>query len=146
METVGSRCLYFRVHTATAQKPAGSRHVQRNRFRSCTPGMRMLQPSSVWFFWFLVWNGGMDYGDYYWELYRGYYRDPFPHSLLSTRQAFERSIDFWCFGSEDCRSEGTDSQLEYTPKLYSAQSMQALICPKGPSIIMLHTYRVCWGV
>ena len=24
----------------------------------------------------------MDYGDYYWGLYRGYYRDPFPHSLL----------------------------------------------------------------
>ena len=27
----------------------------------------------------------MDYGDYYWG-YRDYYRDPFPHSLLSTRQ------------------------------------------------------------
>ena len=23
----------------------------------------------------------MDYGDYYWGLYRGYYRDPFLHSL-----------------------------------------------------------------
>ena len=23
----------------------------------------------------------MDYGDYYWGLYRGYYRDPFPNSL-----------------------------------------------------------------
>ena len=29
---------------------------------------------------------GMDYGDYYWGLYRGYDRDPFPHSLLRTRQ------------------------------------------------------------
>ena len=28
----------------------------------------------------------MDYGDYYWGLYRGYYRDPFPDSLLSTTQ------------------------------------------------------------
>ena len=28
----------------------------------------------------------MDYGDYSWGLYRDYYRDPFPHSLLSTRQ------------------------------------------------------------
>ena len=28
----------------------------------------------------------MDYGDYYWGLYRDYYRDPFPHSLLSTRK------------------------------------------------------------
>ena len=28
----------------------------------------------------------MDYGDYYWGLYRDYYRDPFPHSLLSTRE------------------------------------------------------------
>ena len=36
--------------------------------------------------WFLVGNGGMDYGDYCWGLYRDYYRDPFPHSLLSTRQ------------------------------------------------------------
>ena len=27
--------------------------------------------------WCLVGNGGMDYGDYYWGLYRGYYRDPF---------------------------------------------------------------------
>ena len=36
--------------------------------------------------WFLVGNGGMGYGDYYWGLDRGYYRDPFPHSLLSTGQ------------------------------------------------------------
>ena len=28
----------------------------------------------------------MDIGDDYWGVYRGYYRDPFPHSLLSTRQ------------------------------------------------------------
>ena len=28
----------------------------------------------------------MDFGDYYWVLYRDYYGDPFPHSLLSTRQ------------------------------------------------------------
>ena len=37
--------------------------------------------------WFLVGNGGMDYGDYYWGFYRDYYRDPFPHSLLRTRQS-----------------------------------------------------------
>ena len=30
----------------------------------------------------------MDYGDSYWGFYRDYYRDPFPHSLLSTTQAF----------------------------------------------------------
>ena len=28
----------------------------------------------------------MVYGDYYWGFYGDYYRDPFPHSLLSTRQ------------------------------------------------------------
>ena len=28
----------------------------------------------------------MDYGDYSWGLCRGYYRDPFPNSLLSARQ------------------------------------------------------------
>ena len=36
--------------------------------------------------WFLVGNGGMDYGDYFWGLYRDYSRDPFPHSLLRTRE------------------------------------------------------------
>ena len=30
----------------------------------------------------------MDYGDYYWGLYRDYYWDPFPHSLLRTRHCF----------------------------------------------------------
>ena len=28
----------------------------------------------------------MDYGDYHWGIYRDYHRDPFPHSLLRTRQ------------------------------------------------------------
>ena len=28
----------------------------------------------------------MDYGDDYWGLYKDYYWDPFPHSLLRTRQ------------------------------------------------------------
>ena len=45
--------------------------------------------------WFLVGNGGMDYGDYYWGLYRDYYRGPFPHSLLSTRQFFVVSSSFY---------------------------------------------------
>ena len=30
----------------------------------------------------------MGYGYDYWGLYRDYYRDPFSHSLLSTRQTF----------------------------------------------------------
>ena len=30
----------------------------------------------------------MDCGDYYGGLYRDYYRDPFPHSLLSTRESW----------------------------------------------------------
>ena len=30
----------------------------------------------------------MDYGDHYRGFSRDYYRDPFPHSLLSTRQSF----------------------------------------------------------
>ena len=36
--------------------------------------------------WCLLGTGGMDYGGYSWGLYRDYYRDPFPHSLLSTRE------------------------------------------------------------
>ena len=38
----------------------------------------------------------MDIGDYYWGLYRDYYRDSFPHSLLSTRQ--KRNPDEHPFG------------------------------------------------
>ena len=32
--------------------------------------------------WFVVGNEEMGYGDYCWGLYRDYYRDPFPPSLL----------------------------------------------------------------
>ena len=35
--------------------------------------------------WCLGGNGGMDYRDC-WGVYRDYYMDPFPHSLLSTRE------------------------------------------------------------
>ena len=42
--------------------------------------------SQVFSVWFLVGNGDMDYGDYYGGLYRDYYRDPLPHSLLSTKE------------------------------------------------------------
>ena len=39
----------------------------------------------------------MDYGDYYWGLNRGYYTDPFPHSLLSTREVKGVSKDALAF-------------------------------------------------
>ena len=35
----------------------------------------------------------MGYGDYYWGLYRDYFKDPFPHSLLSTRQRMMNNAD-----------------------------------------------------
>ena len=38
-------------------------------------GLDCLVPSREW-----------GYGDHYWGVYRDYYKDPFPHSLLSTRQ------------------------------------------------------------
>ena len=47
--------------------------------------LEVLNPAKA--VWFLVGNGGMDYGDDYWESYGDYYRDPFPHSLLSTRHS-----------------------------------------------------------
>ena len=34
----------------------------------------------------------MGYGDYYWGLCRDYYRDPFPYSLLSTREFCFRAV------------------------------------------------------
>ena len=38
------------------------------------------------YYWGLYRGYYRDIGDYYWGLCRGYYRDPFPHSLLRTRQ------------------------------------------------------------
>ena len=46
-------------------------------------------PDSIQSVWCLVGNGGMGYGDYSLGVYRDYYRDPFPHSLLSTRQQYQ---------------------------------------------------------
>ena len=38
----------------------------------------------------------MDYGDYYWGLYRDYYRDPCPHSRRSTREiSMSFTVVFW---------------------------------------------------
>ena len=50
--------------------------------------MGLLSPVSAYSLtvWCLVGNGGIEYGDYHWGLYRDYCRDPFPHSLLSTRE------------------------------------------------------------
>ena len=48
----------------------------------------------------------MDIGDYYWGLYEGYYRDPFPHSLLSTRE--EWAVGFMpCAPLLDCLLKGS---------------------------------------
>ena len=69
--------------------------------------------------WFLVGNGGMDYGDYHWGLYRDYYRDPcvwclvgspyiipqnspqypFTHSRLSTRDGDRSHVQLAAGGS-----------------------------------------------
>ena len=38
--------------------------------------------------WFLVGNGGLDYGDYYWGPYTDYY----PHSPLSTRESSDAEM------------------------------------------------------
>ena len=40
----------------------------------------------------------MDYGDYYWGLFRDYYGDPFPHSLLS-RQCYPSGVRVLGFGA-----------------------------------------------
>ena len=42
----------------------------------------------------------MGYGDCYRALYRDYYRDPFPHSLLSTRESFRQE----CVHASELRS------------------------------------------
>ena len=44
--------------------------------------------------WCLGGNGGMGYRDHYEGLYRDCYRDPFPHSLLSTRE-FSMFLHSW---------------------------------------------------
>ena len=46
----------------------------------------------------------MDYGDYYWGLYRDYYRDPFPLSLRSARQMIQKAYhDQWVPPAEQLR-------------------------------------------
>ena len=66
--------------------------------------------------WFLIGHGGMDHADYYWGLYRGYYRDPFPHSLLSTRQNILWSfIDRVSWGHVHCRLTKADNRQPATP-------------------------------
>ena len=68
--------------------------------------------------WFLVGNGGMDYGDVYWGLYRDYYRDPFPHSLLSTRQILMSQFQFTVHAAEPFRiAAGTTTLLRQTHRL-----------------------------
>ena len=44
----------------------------------------------------------MDYGDYCWGLYRDYYWDPFPHSLLSTREISGGWPELGCSGTQGC--------------------------------------------
>ena len=50
----------------------------------------------------------MGHGDYHWGLYRDYYRDPFPHSIPSTREQSLNGADSRLllkdFGVEDCES------------------------------------------
>ena len=46
----------------------------------------------------------MDYGDYNWGLYKDYYMDPFPHSLLSTRQPFNLNFQ-QAFEGFTCRAQ-----------------------------------------
>ena len=54
----------------------------------------------------------MGYGDYYyWGLYRDYYRHPFPHSLLSTREDPHDSAQ----NDKHCQSDGDGSIIN--PKL-----------------------------
>ena len=74
----------------------------RDTIRVILEGFRVLSMTV----WFLVGNGGMDYGDHYWGLCRDYYRDPFPHSLLSTRQWLHQGIEGLEFGVEGTRRLG----------------------------------------
>ena len=69
--------------------------------------------------WFLVGNGGMGYGDSYWGLSKNYYRDPFPHSLLRTRQILSR-------GAEPPSARGEDAHGFGLP--YGGSAM----CPPVP--------------
>ena len=51
----------------------------------------------------------MGYGDDYWGLYRDYYRDPFPHSLLSTREF--GLVRVWGFRVQGFRELGCSSAV-----------------------------------
>ena len=61
--------------------------LKASAFKDLYKGVRVLDSACLSTVWFLVGNGGMDYGDYYWGFYRDYFWDPFPHSLLRTRES-----------------------------------------------------------
>ena len=54
----------------------------------------------------------MDYRDYYMGLYKDYYRDPFPHSLLSTREIRHPKLKFRGRGGGQQAFSGTEGGVQ----------------------------------
>ena len=88
----------------------------------------------------------MDYGDYYWGFYRDYYyRDPFPHSLLSTRELKEpKALRVPFKGSfKDSLKGSFKVLLELrTPSRAPFKDSNKDPC-KGPGALGLWGFRAC---
>ena len=81
--------------------------------------------------------GGMDYGDYYWGLYRDDYREPFPHSLLSTRETKPRPV-------QDVMSEAVGTKLLCGPEPFNpSDTSNAGMLKKGLSLNKAMTSSSC---
>ena len=127
--------------------------------------LRLLGPQVVRFTpWCLVGNGGMDIGDYYWGLYRYYYRDPFPHSLPSIREFKDLRIRDCLFslfvrfrssgqprkGKTLIRNSKTRSH-SYKKHIYKKNSNNSTKSEKtiiGTSLLLLvsnHDYNKCYN-
>ena len=83
-------CKASRTQSQTAPRnsKAVSGTLASDKSKSCTSsGRQSLRRSELFSSSFLVRNGGMDCWDYYKGTFRDYHRDPFHHSLLSTKQS-----------------------------------------------------------
>ena len=81
-------------------------------------------------------EGGMGYGDY-WGLHRDYYRDPFPPSLLSTRQLSVARSGWW--HCSHCR------EVLWSSRPPDLNSHQLLLGTQKAIPILSFAYVLFWG-
>ena len=86
-------------------------------------------------FSFLVGKCRECYGDHCWGLYRGFCRDPFPHSLLSTRQLL-----LTCRDARTCKDQSRLPALLLCGPVMTFDSLSLSLSLSLLLCVYLHTY------